>query len=172
MSELLRNSISQTFSSSFNSLWGLPRFCCKLIQSLYFVANLCMISAFLWGLLGKWESVLERLRCKVCLHENAGPGVWVDISSWARTSALTASRTINSFSLFLAAHFLNLSFSLNLSQRSLFCFLLVLYFASLSFSLLKNSLDLAFSFSCRNLHFLALVNPEYSPFLGRPKRKV
>ena len=37
------------FSSSFNSLRGLPRFCCSLIRSLYFIPNLCMISAFFMG---------------------------------------------------------------------------------------------------------------------------
>ena len=34
----------------------------------YFVANLWMISAFLFGLFGKWASAFERLRCCVCFE--------------------------------------------------------------------------------------------------------
>ena len=55
--------------------------CALIVKCLHFVANLCMISAFLWGLLDKCESALEMLWCGVCLHEYAEPGVWVEVSS-------------------------------------------------------------------------------------------
>ena len=114
----------------------------------YFVANLWMISAFLFGLFGKWASAFERLRCCVCFEARS---LW----RWRETfvyaeftrSCLVFSWSFCIFCLF-SKSFFKILFSNSTSKRSLSP---------------KINQNIFFAFSRWSLHFSVFVRPEYSP---------
>ena len=143
------------------------------IRKVCFVTNLWMISAFVFGLSGKWASALERLRCKVCFEKNTDVFGSNEELSLAVSTGFTKPCLVFSWSFCfcLLNNILNLSFSLYSLYFEVFCLSYFLHFQFWALSFSINWSELFFALSHRSLHFSAFLSPEYPPLIECPNTK-